>query len=77
MQELCADIIGLGYYQLVLDKLTSNSVDGARLVCGDKDWKWVTKLGDIGEEPEDKLISEAQGQDGECYIFQTTFFSLC
>ncbi|KAK2756455.1 hypothetical protein FQN54_005348 [Arachnomyces sp. PD_36] len=52
-----------GYYQLVLDKLVSGSVDGARLVCGDEDWKWVTKLGDLGQSPPDKLISDEQGQD--------------
>jgi hypothetical protein len=51
----------------VLDKLTSNSVDGARLVCDESDWKWVTKLGDLGQKPEDKLISEVQGQDREFF----------
>ena len=29
-------------------KLNSGSIDGSKLVCGDKDWKWVTKAGDLG-----------------------------
>lgn len=69
-------MILLDNYQLVLDKLSSNSVDGARLVCGDKDWKWVVTLGDLGQTPEDKLISDDYNQDGELKLLRQCIFIL-
>jgi hypothetical protein len=54
-----------GHYELVKDKLTSNSVDDAKLTCGDKDWKWVVKLGDVGLEPADKLISDHRNEPAD------------
>jgi hypothetical protein len=52
-------------YKLVLGYLSGSIASNAKLVCTEADWKFVTKLGDIGRTPADDLISTREGDDRE------------
>lgn len=58
-----------------MDKLSSNPVDGAILVCGDKDWDLAATLGDLGQGRKEKLISDEYGQSGELHYSGRISFS--